>query len=486
MATPLAHSFRLRPLVAGATTVLLVGLAGTRADAIPAFARKYQTSCQTCHIAYPKLNPFGEAFRLLGYRMPDETEDMVKEEPVQLGAPGYKRLWPDTVWPSSIPGNLPVSLDLTLSSHTRRMTEEGEVETIKNDFRFPEEVGLIAGGTLGETLSFFGEVAFEPEVEGGQASVEIEFEHAQLNFNGPFGWGPAFNLKVGRFAPEVTQLISHSHVLTTGGPASFVQFVPIAPEGGAEIGGHGAAGIALPHSVDGLEVYGILGHRFLYSGGFANGLGPGAESFDGNEAKDVFARVAYKVGGLAYDGSGYVPSDKNWRERSLSLGAFAYRGDGANIFFPVAAHAEEEEAGHGEPAPVEEGGRLVEDRTFVRAGFDVNLFLDDLNLMAGYVRGRDRLAEYEVEHAGPALHEVGNFVYHTWFAQGDVVIKPWLHGALRYEWLRPAREHAPDVKRVVPHLTALIRANVKAYLEYQRNLGDSDDYLLLASVRFAF
>src|SRR5579859_7797695 len=72
------------------------------AYAVPAFARKYQTSCQTCHIVFPKLNAFGEAFRLRGYRMPGETEDMVKEKPVSMGAPAYKRLWPEAVWPGEI------------------------------------------------------------------------------------------------------------------------------------------------------------------------------------------------------------------------------------------------------------------------------------------------------------------------------------------------------------------------------------------------
>jgi hypothetical protein len=61
------------------------------ASAIPAFARKYGTSCQTCHTIFPKLNPFGVAFRLRGYRMPNETEDMVKEKPVSLGAPARCR-----------------------------------------------------------------------------------------------------------------------------------------------------------------------------------------------------------------------------------------------------------------------------------------------------------------------------------------------------------------------------------------------------------
>ena len=51
---------------------------GRPTQAFPIFARKYETSCQTCHTIFPKLNAFGEAFRLKGYRMPGETEEMVK------------------------------------------------------------------------------------------------------------------------------------------------------------------------------------------------------------------------------------------------------------------------------------------------------------------------------------------------------------------------------------------------------------------------
>jgi hypothetical protein len=63
---------------------------------------------------------------------------------------------------------------------------------------------------------------------------------------------------------------------------------------------------------------------------------------------------------------------------------------------------------------------------------------------------------------------------------------PWLHGALRYEWLRPANADAPDFKRIIPNLTALVRANVKAYLEYQRDLGAGDNFTLLGALRFVF
>jgi hypothetical protein len=59
-------------------------LAPRRAGAIPAFARKYETSCQTCHVAAPALTPFGEAFRLNGYRFPAGNGCGDDEEPAGL------------------------------------------------------------------------------------------------------------------------------------------------------------------------------------------------------------------------------------------------------------------------------------------------------------------------------------------------------------------------------------------------------------------
>src|SRR6266545_7838009 len=81
------------------------------ASGVPAFSRKYQTSCQTCHTIFPKLNPFGQAFRLNGYRMPKETEEQVKQTPVSLGSESYKKIWPKMVSPSDLPGFAPFALN---------------------------------------------------------------------------------------------------------------------------------------------------------------------------------------------------------------------------------------------------------------------------------------------------------------------------------------------------------------------------------------
>src|SRR6202047_2482743 len=42
------------------------------ASALPAFARKYGMPCSSCHEAWPKLSPFGQAFKDNGYQLENE------------------------------------------------------------------------------------------------------------------------------------------------------------------------------------------------------------------------------------------------------------------------------------------------------------------------------------------------------------------------------------------------------------------------------
>src|SRR3989442_13922728 len=83
-------------------TISSVGLTSRSAQAIPAFARKYGTSCQTCHTIFPKLGPFGEAFRRNGYRFPGTDSDVVKQETIPLGQDEQKKQFPDSVWPGTL------------------------------------------------------------------------------------------------------------------------------------------------------------------------------------------------------------------------------------------------------------------------------------------------------------------------------------------------------------------------------------------------
>src|SRR5271166_2283672 len=96
----------LPALVAAAVAALVYFSVAGEARAVPSFARKYQTSCQTCHTVFPVLNPFGEAFRRNGYRFPSqnnsEDSDATKSNQISLGQEEYKKTFPDSVWPDKI------------------------------------------------------------------------------------------------------------------------------------------------------------------------------------------------------------------------------------------------------------------------------------------------------------------------------------------------------------------------------------------------
>src|SRR5205814_2868937 len=90
-------------------SVVLI-LSTSVAQAVPAFARKYGTSCQTCHVIFPKLTPFGEAFRRNGFKFPGRDEDFIKQEMVPMGQEAYRQVFPEAVWPGVLPGSPPLAL----------------------------------------------------------------------------------------------------------------------------------------------------------------------------------------------------------------------------------------------------------------------------------------------------------------------------------------------------------------------------------------
>src|ERR1700687_4200824 len=94
-----------------ASFFVLIG--SEESSAIPAFARKYNTSCATCHTGFPKLNAFGDAFRRNGYQFPGHTDaEFIKDIEVSLGAEGNKKSFSDAIWPGAIPASSPISLFL--------------------------------------------------------------------------------------------------------------------------------------------------------------------------------------------------------------------------------------------------------------------------------------------------------------------------------------------------------------------------------------
>ena len=127
--------YRIHSLALFALMVLMV-LPAERADAIPAFARKYQISCQVCHSpALPRLKAFGEDFAGEGFRMTEY------QSPRYFIQTGDERL--------SLLRELPLAI--RFDGHvTYNFNGEGRA-----DFATPYMLKIISGGELSDRLSYY-------------------------------------------------------------------------------------------------------------------------------------------------------------------------------------------------------------------------------------------------------------------------------------------------------------------------------------------
>ncbi len=60
--------------------VIIISLFPSSSFATPAFARKYDLSCTSCHTKPPRLNAFGEAFHMAGFQIPTVQEGEIKKK----------------------------------------------------------------------------------------------------------------------------------------------------------------------------------------------------------------------------------------------------------------------------------------------------------------------------------------------------------------------------------------------------------------------
>jgi len=433
-----------------------------KSEALPVYARKYKTSCQTCHTAVPRLNPFGEAFRMNGHQWPggvaDEQEHS-KDEPVELGAEAYKRVFPDAVWPSTIPGFPPISMIAENGLTYVKGEDGGRSVTSFNQPTFE----LQAGGNFGDNLTFF--IAGPLFEDGSIANADLD--HFFLEFCNLFSGKLPNNflyLRVGKFAPELTYFEStHNEFTLTPFAMGFYS-----PEDGSSLGlgekpaaGNGILGASAEDSpiaaADlrvmeprmGIQINGLVQKRFRYVLGLQNDGSP--ENTSG--IKNFYGRAVYKFGGMAYDGSEAAQTEHPYQEKSLAAGVFGYRGDTPNDL----------ETGPGDLSATRVGGELVGT-------------LQNLVLFGGYLHGQDEtlLASDATDHTN----------FHSWYVQGEYVVFPWLIGVLRYEEAKA--EGLDAARQIVPNVTTLYRANVVFRLEAPMNPDDLKLDTLLATVTFAY
>lgn len=110
-------------------------LLAERLLAIPAFARKYDMSCSTCHTPFPKLKPYGDEFAGNGFQLPD------KEPPRFYRDTGDDRLL--------LMRELPFAL--RLEGYGRWQPQSAG----RSDFESPYLLKLLSGGQVAKDVSYY-------------------------------------------------------------------------------------------------------------------------------------------------------------------------------------------------------------------------------------------------------------------------------------------------------------------------------------------
>ena len=435
-------------LSSGSLILLRVALAPD-VLAIPAFARKYQTSCATCHNNFPELNDFGEAFKKNGFKFPKDDETFVKEPPVMLGAPAQRQVFPKVIYPGEIPGTVPISFRYSgfTTFNSKQPLALGYLPRM--DLFAPDTFTILAAGSFGNSLSFWIDDDLAVEGEGSQGGLGDGY--LKVNDLGHYLGLPkdALNLRFGQF--ELDLPFSQARTINPSGYDIYDQasiagslgttnnpFVFAEPQRGIEIGGYPNDG------------------NFSWSIAAMDGSNTDPPS---RNTKDVYARISQRFN---------LERDSNVRKEvqaagptgprdhtSIRFGAFYYYGRNAlnvdGTLFPGIGTIHE-------PFYRAGGDFRFKYRNF--EVFGLGMYGRDQNLIPDTSTGFQVRATPVTFSGGFTEAEYWLFPWFIWIMRYDVVNSPtdFLNGASRYN----------TRNRFSPGAQILVRANIKTIFEYQR------------------
>lgn len=252
--------------------VLIVFLANIPASAIPAFARKYQMSCKTCHSPIPRLKDYGNTFAGNGFRLADQD------------APRYNMETGDRLLSLIRDFPIAVRMDGYLSYDYYAESEEGIT-----DFKTPYGVKLLTGGELSNRLSYY--FYFYLFEHGEVAGIE----DAYLQYNDLFNidldiYAGQFQVSDPLFKRELRLTLEDYYIYT------------VTP-GLSDISLKYDKGIMVTYGTDfGLSIVGEVIN--------GNGIGDAENGwqFDKDKYKNIMGRISQDIG------------------NSLRVGAFVYSG----------------------------------------------------------------------------------------------------------------------------------------------------------------
>jgi len=444
--------------------------------AIPAFSRKYQTSCMTCHNNYPELNDFGWAFKKNGFKFPKDDEVFVKQEAVLLGSKAQKEAFPGAVYPGEIPGTLPIAFryegNFNWNAYQPSAVQAAQVQAgayvARTDLFVPNTFTIISSGSFGENFSFW----IDDDISAGGSGQGGGLGDGWLKYNdlGRIFHLPknSLNVRFGQFEPDLPFTQARTPYLTgydVFGEAAVAQgaacggtvtvcgttnnpFILGTPQRGIEFGGYPNNGnfdwsVAI---VDGTNA--------------AYGTGPANYA---RNSKDVYASAFYQFNlerdpesrhGVQAAGKA-GPVDHT----SIRLGGFYYHGTNQQNFgggiYPFTG--------------------IIND-PFYRAGAQIRFrYQNKFELYGVAMHGHDK--NHSVDTVAGTVANGTPVTFSGGFAVANYWLYPWLIATMRYDAVNSPSDFANGVSQnrtrndFRPGYTILVRANIKIIGEYTRHWG---------------
>jgi hypothetical protein len=245
------------------TTIVCVAAAlllfSQSVSAIPAFARKYGFNCNMCHVAFPKLNDFGQRFRDNGYQIP--------------GQAGLEK----TVFETAVPIALRTTTGYSLYKNGKGTMAGFHIYGLD----------LLAAGVLHKNISFL--FVYTPRIDepaadshgpgsGDNPAQLAAIESANLVFSNLIK--DKLNLRIGRFEPSF-QLLSSKRLTYILQPFEIYNFIG------------GLNGFDYSANQLGIEASGRFKGGLKYGLGYVNGNGANP---DNNSYKDFYGVLSKTIG----------------------------------------------------------------------------------------------------------------------------------------------------------------------------------------------
>ena len=257
--------------------LLLLTLFPAPVESIPLFARRYKVSCTMCHVAFPKLNSFGEAFAGNGYQMPGED---LKEQTVDTGDDKLFLL-----------SKLPLAIRADLFAQTRKDTNT------QIDLQGPSLVKLFSSAPLKRNVSYYFNFLFSER--GSVAGIEDAFIVLNNGYR-----DIDLDLRFGQF-PVTDILFSREQRLTF---QNFTYYTTEVSDSGFKLTSDRAAEMSYTFDMSDDISMGIW---VAMANGNGIATADSDRNFDSDDLKNFYGKVAIESDGQSIGFYGYSGRENN-------------------------------------------------------------------------------------------------------------------------------------------------------------------------------